>query len=126
MRLSRTLSIALVLTLACTTVAAAAILRTAPFPGDSFGTGSAACYVTNTSNSTGTVSATLYDMSGAGLKSISGVSVPAHATVVTEYHPVGTDSPTHCVCVVPNTSTYRCSFAYVEKDHPTVTVIGAP
>ena len=126
MKLSRILSVALVLTLAWTTVVAAATLRTAPFPGDAFGTGAAACYVTNTTGVAGTVSATLYDMSGTVLKSISGVSVPAHATTVTTYHAVGTDSPTHCVCVVPSATTFRCSFVYAEKDHPVITVIGAP
>ena len=125
MRLSRLLSTAMILTLAWTTVAAAAVLRTAPFPGDGFGSGSAACYVTNTSGSAGTVSATLYDMSGDDLKSLH-VSVPGHATVVTDYQPLSEASPTHCVCVVPSATTYRCSFVYADKDHPTISVIGAP
>jgi hypothetical protein len=121
-----TLSLAVLLVLTSTTLAAAAVLRTAPFPGDAFGTGAAACYVTNTSAKPGTVSATLYDMSGASLKSITSVTLAANATTVTEYHPVGADSPTHCVCMVPSASTYRCSFVYADKDHPVITVIGAP
>jgi len=126
MKLSRMLSVAALLVLAWTTVAAAALLRTAPFPGDVFGTGGAACYVTNTGTGTGTVSATLYDVTGATLESLPATPVAAHATVQTAYHAVGADSPTHCVCVVPSTTTYRCSFVYVDKDHPLTTVIGAP
>jgi hypothetical protein len=125
MKLSRMLSVAIVLVLAWTTVAAAAILRTAPFPGDVFGNGAAACYVTNTSANAGTVSATLYGMTGAVLESLSGVTLAGHATTVTTYHSLA-DSPTHCVCVVPSTGTYRCSFVYVDKDVPLTTVIGAP
>lgn len=128
MKLSGVLSVAVALVLAWTTfAAAAAMLRTAPFPGDTFGTGSAACYIANTGTIAGMVSATLYDVNGTGLESISpAVSLAPHATTSTPYHAVGADSPAHCVCVVPSTATYRCSFVYVDKDHPTVTVIGAP
>jgi len=128
MRLSRILSVAVALVLAWTTfAAAAAFLRTAPFPGDAFGTGGAACYITNTGTTAGMVSATLYDINGAALETISpAVSLAPHVTTATAIHAVGVDSPAHCVCVVPSTATYRCSFVYVDKDHPVVTVIGAP
>ncbi len=128
MKLSRMLCVAIVLVLAWTTVAAAAMLRTAPFPGDFFGTGSAACYVTNAGTITGTVSATLYDASGGVLKSISGTSVEPHVTVKTDFEPVGAASPAHCLCVVPSALTYRCSFVYVDKDAspPVLSVIGTP
>ena len=128
MRLSRILSVAVALVLAWTTFAsAAAMLRTAPFPGDAFGTGGAACYIANTGTVAGMVSATLYDINGTALETISpAVSAAPHTTISTAIHAVGVDSPAHCVCVVPTTATYRCSFVYIDKDHPTVTVIGAP
>ena len=127
MRLSRIFSVAVALVLAWTTFAsAAAMLRTAPFPGDSFGPGAAACYVTNTGTIAGMVSATLYGMTGTSLETISPVSLAPHATTSTPYHDFSVDSPAHCLCVVPSTATYRCSFVYFDKDHPAVTVIGAP
>jgi hypothetical protein len=102
------------------------VLRTSPFPGDAIGTGGAACYVTNAGGTSGTVSAILYNNDGTPLKSISGVSLPAHTTTSTEYNDFA-DSPTHCECVVPSAANYRCSFAYVNKDVPGSTVvIGAP
>ena len=128
MRLSTVLSVAVALVLTWTTfAAAAAMLRTAPFPGDAFGTGGAACYITNGGTIAGMVSATLYDINGAVLETISpAVSVAPHVTISTAIHAVGIDSPAHCLCVVPSTATYRCSFVYVDKDHPVVTVIGTP
>ena len=125
MRLARMLSVVLLM-LVWTTVAAAATLRTPAFPGDAFGTGGAACYVTNAGTGGGVVSATLYDINGASLESISTVLLPAHVTTSTPFHAVGVDSPAHCVCVVPTTTNFRCSFVYVDKDHFLVTVVGAP
>src|SRR5262245_6838904 len=128
MRLSRMLPIAIALTLAWTTVAAAATLRTPPFPGDS-GAGSAvaACYVTNAGSTAGTVSAHLYSMAGgSALVNLTNASVIAHATVRTDHQAYTvTDEPTHCVCVVPNTTNFRCSFVYFDKDNANYIVIEA-
>jgi len=128
MKLLRWLSVALVLTLAWTAVAAAAaMLRTAPFPGDLAPDGVVACYVANTGPTAGKVSATLYDLSGTALGTgISDANLPANATISTGSFSVGTTSPTRCVCAVPSTTTFRCSFVFFNKDIPLVSVIGAP
>ena len=127
MKLQGIASFAVVLTLVWTTGAEAAVLRTAPFPGDAVGTGAAACYITNAGTSTGNVSAILYDKNGTALESISPpVALAPHVTTTTPNHGFA-DSPTHCVCVVPSATTYRCSFVYFDKALPGhIVVIGAP
>jgi hypothetical protein len=125
------LLLSMILVLVWTTVAAAAMLRTGSVPGDALGSGGVACYVTNAGATAGTVSATLYDMSGAVLEHLPGggsVVVPAHATVSTAFHDFTVNSPAHCECVVPSVTTFRCSVVWFDKDNPAqlFTVVGTP
>lgn len=116
---SRVLSLAVIVMLGSTTVAAAAVLRTASLPGDALGPGAAACYVTNAGPSAGAVSAILYDMNGSALENLGGtVPLGAHATISTPYHGYTVNSPAHCECVVPNANTFRCSVVWFDKDNP--------
>jgi len=127
MKPSRILLLALSLMSVWTAAVDAAGLRSAPFaPVDTASAdGFAHCAVTNGSGTPGTVSANLYGADGSLLLGISNVSLAPHATTTTDYTDYHPSLPTHCECLVPNATTFRCSFVF-EGINPTPGFIVIP
>ena len=110
------LSTAFALLVMSTATADAASLRTAPFNGVDMVHGNARCAITNASSASGTASATLYDISGEILQTITAFNIRPHVTTYTAPVPLILDVVSHCECTVPNATTWRCTVLWISGD----------
>jgi hypothetical protein len=114
MKLFRILTAIVLVLTSSTSASAVVVMRTSPFPGYYVSTGSAHCAVINGGTTAGNATIALYDAGGTLLTSGT-FSVPVNATRVGDTRSLTSFSPTMCECTVPTTTTFRCSFIYLNS-----------